>query len=96
MSRLALIALCACLAACANPVIQSPPQQPIAQCEAVCWQPCSADGIKYAPAPDTTDAIGDLAQQVIVPLRGRIDQCEVSRLSCQQCIDRLKQAGVIR
>lgn len=96
MSRLALAALCAALAACAQPVIQAPPQPPIAQCDAVCWQPCNADGITFAPAPATTDAVGDLTEQVIVPLRGRIDQCEVSRLACQQCIDRLEHAGVIR
>lgn len=96
MTRIALLALCACLTACANSVVQSKPQPPVAQCEAVCWQPCSADGIQYAPALGTTDAIGDLVQQVIVPLRGRLDQCEVSRLACQQCIDRLEHAGVIR
>jgi hypothetical protein len=96
MTRLALLALCAAMTACAQPVIQAPPQPPIAQCDAVCWQPCDATGIAYAPAPATTDAIGDLVQQVIVPLRGRIDQCELSRLACQQCIDRLERAGVIR
>lgn len=94
MIRVAVIA--ALLAGCAQPVIQQPPEPPIAQCEAVCWTPCNASGIAFAPAPETTDAIGDLVQQVVIPLRGRIEQCEVSRLACQQCIDRLKRAGVIR
>lgn len=90
--------VCACLllVGCAQPVIPTPPEPPQAQCEAVCWVPCDASGIAFAPAPETKDAVGDLVQQVVTPLRGRIDQCEVSRLACQQCIDRFKKAGVVR
>lgn len=91
-----LAALCAVLAGCSQPVIPTPPQPPVAQCDAVCWQPCDANGIAYAPDPGTTDAIGDAVQQVIIPLRGRIDQCEVSRVACQLCIDRLRDSGIVR
>ncbi len=94
--RLCVIAAALSLSACATPVIPDTPQPPLAQCDAVCWRPCDAAGIQYAPALDSTDALGDLVQQVVIPLRGRIDQCEVSRLACQQCIDRLKTAGIVR
>ena len=97
MTRTAALALCGALAACAQPVVPTPPPQPpLAQCDAACWQQCAADGIQYDPAPGTTDAIGNLIDQVVIPLRGRIEQCDAARLACQQCIDRLRRAGVVR
>jgi len=88
--------LCVALTACAQPVIQAPPMPPLAQCDATCRTECNASGIRYDPAADSINAIDDIVQQVVIPLRSRIDQCEISRLACQQCVDRLIDAGVAR
>lgn len=93
LATLALAALAGCAA---RPIVESLPPPLDPQCSPLCGVQCDAAGIEYAPVPATDDAIGDLVEQVLVPLRARIDRCELSRRACAACIDRLRDAGVIR
>lgn len=90
--RPALLALL--LTGCAtHPIPSALPPPPAADCAPICRVECTADGIAYEPG---SDPLGDLVQQVVLPLRQRLTQCELSRSACVQCLDRLQQAGVIR
>jgi hypothetical protein len=92
--RLALVAVVLLAGCAAEPIIGRLPPPPEAGCADQCDVACDAFGIAYAPSE--SDAIGELVEQVIIPMRARIDQCELSRRACAQCINRLKIVGAVR
>ena len=89
-----LLAVCVINGCAGAPIVAQLPESVTAACADMCYVTCDAAGIDFAPGAD--DPVGDLIEQVLIPLRGRIDRCEISRLACQQCIDRLKTVGAIR
>lgn len=72
--------------------------QPVEEgCEALCRTPCDASVPEWKPADPTDPKAWDTyPEQVTIPLRGKVEQCEIHRTSCVQCLDRLKAAGVTR
>lgn len=93
-TTIALVTLVLTLAACRHaPVIIAVDEG----CEALCRTPCDTTVPAWRPAdPDAADAWDTYPEQVTIPLRGRVEQCELHRVSCVQCLDRLKAAGVTR
>lgn len=93
-----------------KPVIPQPPTAPpSAQCDATCFTPCTAADIRLHlpprpgaatahghPLADTDAAFDELHEQVVLPLRARIDTCDEYRQACAQCLIRLDRARVIR
>ena len=66
-------------------------------CDAACRTACDATVPLWAPDdPDAPNAWDSYPEQVTVPLRGKILQCDIQRQTCVQCLDRLKAAGVTR
>lgn len=91
-----LIALALSLAACVPATRPSLPQPVPALCSAACYQPCDTQAPTWAPAdPDSPDAWDTLAEQVLAPVIGQLEQCEVRRAACAACIQRHKAAGVL-
>lgn len=101
--KTACIALCAVfLAGChgGSGTTKEPPAV-LAQCEdAVCRAPCVGEdgdtGIRWDGSPVDPAAFDALLDDVIEPLAGKLRTCETRRKACVQCLDRLKEAGVIR
>lgn len=72
--------------------------QPVDEgCEALCRTPCDATIPEWKPAdPTAPEAWDTYPEQVTIPLSGKVQQCDLHRTSCVQCLDRLKAAGVTR
>lgn len=72
--------------------------QPVDEgCEALCRTPCDASVPEWKPEDPTDPKAWDTyPEQVTIPLRGKILQCDLHRTSCVQCLDRLKAQGVTR
>jgi hypothetical protein len=75
-----------------------PPVQ--AQCEETqCRNPCVSEdgdtGIRWDGSPTDPAAFDALVDDVVEPLVEKLRQCEVRRKACEQCLDRLREAGVI-
>lgn len=96
MKSLFLVFFVCALTAC-NGMGFSIKRNPIPEnCEATCRTPCTAAGIEYITDPNTKDALNDLTETVVIPLRKRLTQCDTHRQSCVQCLDRLKEAGLTK
>lgn len=96
MSRLLLVAALLLAVGCApREVVLNPPEPVPEDCPAQCRQPCDFQA-RFHPDPDTDDALGELVDQVLVPLRTALDACDLRREVCVQCLDRLRRAGVTR
>lgn len=95
MKSLLLLASLAMLAGC-NLLPRKP--MPVDEgCDALCRTPCDASIPLWTPAdPDAADAWDTYPEQVTIPLRGKVQTCDLHRQSCVQCLDRLKAAGVTR
>lgn len=67
-------------------------------CDAKCRLPCTVDpNIQYRGASPNESAFDELVRQVVIPLRGELDRCEVEhRQACVQCLDRIKAAGLTK
>lgn len=66
-------------------------------CDASCRTACDAEVPVWQPAdPASPDAWDSYPEQVTIPLRGKVLQCDLQRQTCVQCLDRLKAAGVTR
>lgn len=71
-----------------------------AQCEeTLCRNPCVGEdgdtGIRWDGTPTDPAAFDALLGDVIEPLGEKLRTCEERRRSCVQCLDRLREAGVI-
>lgn len=67
------------------------------QCDASCRLPCDATVPYWKPAdPDAAEAWDEYPKQVVLPLVSKIEACDVQRLECVKCLDRLKAAGVTK
>lgn len=86
------------LAGCASkPLIASNAQPVGAQCATLCYTPCDTTMPLWNPKdPDSPDAWDELAEQVVIPSKGLVEQCELHRRACDRCLDRLRANGVIR
>lgn len=66
-------------------------------CDASCRLPCDATVPLWRPAnPDAPEAWDSYPEQVTIPLKGKVEACDVQRRACVQCLDRLKAAGVTK
>lgn len=104
MNQTAWIALCATilLGGCAHRTGQGEIAPPVAaHCDdALCRAPCVAadgdTGVRWEADPADPLAFDALAEVVGNELADRLRGCEVRRRACEQCLDRLKAAGVIQ
>lgn len=67
-------------------------------CDALCRTPCETSVPVWNPPGGGLDESDwdTYPEQVTIPLKGKADTCELHRVSCVQCLDRLKEAGVTR
>lgn len=73
------------------------PQSVEEGCEALCRTPCDTSVPVWRPEDPTDPKAWDsYPEQVTIPLRGKVQQCDLHRTSCVQCLDRLKKEGVTR
>lgn len=91
MKRWLWLLLVPALAGCGWRVVRADPIP--AQCDAMCFVPCkSAARWDADPAdPAAWDALAD----TLADSRDETRQCEVRRKACEQCLTRLKAAGII-
>ena len=95
LAKSALIAAVLVTAACSRTVPTRGGPVP-AQCNAMCEVPCTTQLPRWEPAdPDSPDAWDSLAPQVIQPAQQQLQQCELHRQACTQCLQRLRAAGVL-
>lgn len=67
------------------------------QCDASCRLPCDATVPLWRPLdPDAPSAWDEYPKQVVMPLVDKLEACDVQRLECVKCLDRLKEAGVTK
>ena len=94
-AKVLLVLAIVATAACARTIPARPAAMP-AQCDAMCYAPCDTKLPAWAPAnPDDSAAWDTLAPQVLQPARRQLQQCELHRKACDQCIQRLRAAGVL-
>lgn len=94
--RLLLVPALLLLAGCPGPVRPDKPAPVPAQCDAQCYATCDTRMPLWQPSdPDSPRAWDELGEQVLSPAKDQLDRCELQRKACHQCIDRLKQAGVL-
>lgn len=70
-----------------------------AQCNAVCFAPCAADGdtgVRWEADPNNPAAWDALGGEVVPALADKLRVCEVRRQACEQCLQRLEAAKVIK
>lgn len=99
MIRLALIAAAVlALASCRSlPPIPDEATAVDAQCDTLCWTPCDTRIPAWTPPdPDSPSAWDLVPIQVLAPARALLETCELNRRACHRCLDRLREAGVIR
>lgn len=67
-------------------------------CDALCRTTCETSvPIWNPPGGGASESDWDTyPEQVTIPLKGKADTCELHRVSCVQCLDRLKAAGATR
>ena len=95
MKCLLLVAAIALLSGCA--FLPFKPQPVDEACDAQCRMPCDASVPVWTPLdPGSTEAWDTYPEQVTIPLRGKVLQCDLQRQVCVQCLDRLTAAGVTR
>lgn len=101
--KTACIALCAVfLVACSQGSGSTKMPPPVAALcdDAVCRNPCVGEdgdtGIRWDGTPTDPAAFDALVADVVEPLGAKLRSCELARKSCQQCLDRLIEAGVIQ
>jgi len=94
------VALCATLAGCATRYVGTPAVN--AQCEAVCYvddgkddETACASRATWDGDPKDPAAIDALIYGTVPALRKETWTCGIRLKACQQCIDRLVNAGVI-
>lgn len=67
------------------------------QCNASCRMPCDATVPLWRPLdPEAPSAWDEYPKQVVLPLVDKLEACDVQRLECVKCLDRLKEAGVTK
>lgn len=93
-----MLVLAGALTGCArNPPIPHRAEPVPAQCDSLCYQPCDVRIPPWQPTdPDSPAAWDELPDQVLIPARLRLWTCEQHRQACERCLDRLREAGVIR
>lgn len=66
-------------------------------CDASCRLPCDATVPLWRPVdPDDPKAWDEYPKAVVLPLVDKLEACDVQRLECVKCLDRLKEAGVTK
>lgn len=97
LAPLALV-LAGLLTGCKTLPVVAPPPDPVpAQCDPRCFEACDIRLPAWRPVdPESPEAWDELPGQVLVPARLRLWNCEGHRQACVQCLDRLRDAGVIR
>jgi hypothetical protein len=87
--------LAACSAAPTIPVrVTAPPVD--AQCSALCTTSCvPAVWPKWEGDPLDPSTWDRLPDQVVAPLRERVEQCDKHREACVDCLHRLERVGII-
>lgn len=101
MTRLILaVALCATLTGCPRWFVK--PEPVAANCNAVCYvddktdeDSACASRAKWEGDPKDPAAIDALIYGTVPQLRKETWTCGVRLKACQQCIERLKKAGVV-
>lgn len=89
---LALLVLTACTHSIPTRSLPVP-----AQCDSMCYAPCDTTRPAWTPADASKPAAwDDIAPQVVAPLGHQLDLCELHRQACTQCLQRLKDAGVLQ
>lgn len=66
-------------------------------CDVSCRMPCDATVPMWAPAdPDDAAAWDEYPKVVVLPLVTKLEACDAKRVTCVQCLDRLKAAGITK
>lgn len=94
MRTVLAIVLCLLLAGCPQVKRQRVP----AQCNQICFLPCTVDGdtgVRWEADPTDPGAFDALGETVIPALTGKLQQCDVRRQACAQCLQRLDAEKVI-
>lgn len=72
----------------------------LAQCNAICYQPCTKENgdteTFWDGVPNDPIAWDKLAGETLPLLANKLRVCEQSRKACAQCLDRLEKEGVIK
>lgn len=97
--RWMMVIMLAALSGCAR--VPARPEPITAQCDAICYRQDSADKpcesrARWEADPQSPQAFDALVYEVIPALRAETWQCGVRLKACQQCLQRLKAAGVIQ
>lgn len=92
---IAVAVVAVCLVGCQKQGFAIKPDPIPELCEASCRTPCAVNPlIRYTPVVGSTRAFDDLVEQVVIPLKGEVAQCDTHRVACVQCLDRLKDAKI--
>lgn len=92
---LAATAIILALAACGRQAVKPDPVPE--QCGAQCRVPCDTAVPQWVPTnPDAPAAWDSYPRQVTIPMKAKLQTCELHRVACVQCLDRLKAAGVTK
>jgi hypothetical protein len=94
MARALVAALLALgVSACAREIRTEPVA---AQCEAMCFVPCTTEAIRWTANADGAEAWDALGDQVIQPLSQRVTECSrTHRRACHLCLWRLQEQKVV-
>ena len=102
MTRLlAMLVLLIGVAGCKPDAVRTDPAPPVAAgCSSLCETPCvGADGdtgIRWDGSPVDAAAWDALADRTTFLLADALRQCETHRRACAQCLDNLREQGVIQ
>lgn len=85
---------------CTGNVRSNDPPAPVLACDAKCFAPCTGTdgdtGIRWDGSPVDARMWDVLAGEVVPQLADALRECEVHRKACAQCIQRAKDAGVVK
>lgn len=97
LTILFLVILVACSGCTTKGPVNAAPVQ--SHCDTMCYTPCVKEdgdtGVRWVgdfTSPDAWETLGD---DVVSSLSGKLRTCELHRKACAQCIQNLKDEGVI-
>ena len=97
LAILCLVVLLACSGCQSKGPVNAAPVQ--SHCETMCYTPCIKEdgdtGVRWIADFTRPDAWETLGDDVVAALSGKLRTCELHRKACEQCLQNLKEEGVI-